>query len=193
MALLEGEFTALIPRQFGEEIQTIARRISKSKLALFLKIRDFVEENYDKIEATGWQNFYQECATWTGYSADSIDKGLDIIRSYETSRLKYWIEEKGLSFDHIEKANSAQNHCTMYADQILDAAIELGNGNGKVMTVKEMVAFALGGNVKKAAQFAFINTLSKWLRIIPVKFSEWDAAKVEEAKSLINRLMELMK
>lgn len=186
-------FTApLIPADFGEKLQGLARKATKAKLQLLLEIRDFAEENYEKIEVTGWQNFYKEVSLWTNYSWHSIDKGLDTIRSYETKKLHYWTDN-GLSFDHIENANWAQNQCTMYGDQILDAAIELGNENGKVMTVDEMLTFALGGNIQKPEVYPLVNTLSKWLTKIPLKFPHWEPSKVSRVKELIQQLMEELK
>lgn len=182
-------FTAtLIPADFGAKLQQLARKATKAKLALLIEIRDFAEENYDKIEATGWQNFYKEVAGWTNYSWHSIDKGLDTIRSYPAERLNYWTDN-GLSFDHIESANWAQNQCTMYGDQILNAAIELGNGQGKVMTVDEMIAFALGGEARKPEAYPLINTLSKWLNKITEKFPHWEASKVSRVQGLITELV----
>jgi hypothetical protein len=93
----------------------------------------------------------------------------------------------------IENANWAQNQCTMYGDQILDAAIELGNGNGKVMTVDEMLTFALGGNIQKPEAYPLVNTLSKWLTKIPLKFPHWEPSKVSRVKELIQQLMEELK
>lgn len=183
---------ALIPAEFGNKLQQLARKATKAKLQLLIEIRDFAEENYDKIEATGWQNYYKEVAAWTNYSWHTIDKGLDTIRNYETAKLTYWTDN-GLSFDHIESANWAQNQCTMYADQILDGAIELGNGHGKVMTVEEMLTFALGGNARKPEAYPLMNTLSRWLTKIPDKFPNWDASKVSRVSELIRQLMEELK
>ena len=178
----------LIPQELGKRLQGRARQSTVLKLENFLELRDFISENENKIIEQGWENFYEEAGNWMDFSGDSISKGLDIIRAHPDENLKRWIKG-GLSFDHIEKANTLQKYCQFTSEQILDAAIDLGGKNGKRMTVKEMTAFALGENVPLPPTYDFVKTLSGWLTKIPLKFKEWDSTKVYRVTELINKLM----
>jgi hypothetical protein len=166
-----------IPAKFGLEIRNQARTITRTTLALWLMLRDYVEENYEMIEQSGWMQFYEDAGDWTDYSADSIRKGLSTIRNYEEEKLVYWTSN-GLSMNHIETANILQEvrECQYDAAQLLDAAIQLGNKNGKRMTVKEMEAFALGEKISVRNGYSVIKTLCDWIAKIPQQYG-WDDSK----------------
>lgn len=178
----------LIPDVLGRELRTNARQSKLLKMENFLKLLDFIEENMDKIEAQGWENFYEEAGDWMDYSAASIDKNLDILRPHTPENIRRWLKG-GLGFDHIEKANAWQGFCQMDAAQILDGALDFGNGNGKRMTVLEMKAFALGERTPLPPTYNFVNTLSKWMVSMPRRLG-WGK---EKAEAFVADLKELIR
>lgn len=179
----------LIPRAFGLELQRNARASRKLKLDNLLKLRDFIEENFETIEREGWMDFYNDAGDWMDVSGETVRDDLGIIRSYPDEKLIEWT--KVLSFNHIDKANSVQNDpaCKFDAAQLLDAAITFGNGEGKRMTVNEMITFALGERPTHSPGFSFISTLTGWIEKVPQKFG-WDDAKKAEFKADIKAIME---
>ena len=179
----------LIPRAFGLELQRNARASRKLKLDNLLKLRDFIFENLEVIKSTGWMKFYEEAGDWLDVSGATVRDDLAMIRNYPDAKLKEWITV--LSFNHIDEANSVQNDpaCKFDAAQLLDAAIAFGNGEGKRMTVNEMITFALGERETHSPGFSFISTLTGWIEKVPQKFG-WDDAKKAEFKADIKAIME---
>lgn len=179
----------LIPRAFGLELQKNARASRKLKLDNLLKLRDFIEENFEVIEQAGWMNFYAEAGDWLDVSAATVRDDLGMIRNYTDEQLKKWIAV--LSFNHIDTANGLQNDpaCHYSAEQILDAAITFGDGQGKRMTVENMITFALGERAVRSPSFSFISTLTGWIEKVPHKFG-WDKERAADFKKDLTALME---
>lgn len=174
---MTDKFYRLIPNEFGRRLRTRARQSTLLKMENFLELMSFIEENLDKIEEQGWENFYEEAGDWMDYSADAVDKNLDILRPHDEKNIRRWIAG-GLGFDHIEKANTWQNYSQMDSKQILDGAIDFGNENGKRMTVREMKAFALGEKTPPPPTYNFVKTLTSWITSMPRRLG-WDKTKAE--------------
>jgi hypothetical protein len=164
----------LIPQSFGERLRTRARKATAAKLENYIELRDFIAENEDKILEIGWMEFYKDAGDWMDCGGDSVRKSLTIIRNYPDDTLRAWIAQ-GISFDHIETANSLQNirECQYAAADLLDRAVEFGNGEGKRMTVEEMTAFALG---ERPPQKGFVSSLFERLINFPNRM-KWDVDK----------------
>ena len=182
--------TTIIPQDLKLKLRDRSRRSTLLKMENLLDLRDFIEENYAQVEAMGWMNFYREAADSLICSAETVRRDLSVIRSYESSRLRDWIRN-GLSFDHIETANWLQEYCTYLADQILDAAVTMGNGNGRTMTVAEMESFALGERVPRPPVFN-ANKLLGQLGYFPTRLN-LTAEAAAEWETLLNPLREFVK
>lgn len=177
----------LIPAELGQRLRTRARKSTELKMENFIELRDFFAENKARIEETGLMTFYEEAGDWLNYGGDAVRKYLGIIRDYPESKLREWVKGD-LSFYHIDMANFIQNDSQFDAAQILDAAITLGNGNGRRMTVNEMIAFAVGEKVKRSPQFHVIRTLTGWIDKLPLKMN-WDDAKKKSFSIDVNLLI----
>jgi len=182
--------TTIIPQELRTKLRDRSRRSTLLKMENLLDLRDFIEENYAQVEAMGWMNFYKEAAEVMICAAETVRRDLSIIRSYETARLRDWVRN-GLSFDHIETANWLQEYCTYYADQILDAAVTMGSGIGKTMTVAEMESFALGER-RPRPQIFNANRLLEQLGYFPTKLN-LTADAAAEWETLLNPLREFVK
>jgi len=172
-----SEAVKLLPVELGKRLQTRARKSTSLKLDNYIELRDFISENEEKIMSVGWMEFYEEAGDWMDYSGETIRKNLTIIRSYPDEKLREWVKN-GLSFDHIERANDLQNvkECQYDAAHILDAAFQLGNKNGKRMTVTEMETFALGEKDRTGGISRMFSSLLHKLGEFPNKF-KWDSEK----------------
>lgn len=188
---LEVEFTAtpILPAEFRKRLRDHAMSRNETKIEDYIELRDFIFENEDAIKAYGVQRFYKDVAKEMICSWHTVDKNLDIIGNFPDAKLRYWIKNK-LGFNHMETAKDLQGETTMYPDQILDAAIEFGSGNGEVMTVDEMIAFVRGAKIQNPKSFSFVKTLSTWLRTIPLAFTDWEASKVSRVTAKIEDLMQ---
>lgn len=169
-------FVALLPTEFQERLRTRARKATALKLENYLELRDFIAENEDRILDIGWMEFYKEAGDCMDLSAETVRKNLTIIRNYPDDKLREWIKS-GLSFDHIENANWLQNvkECQYAGLVLLDKAVDLGNGEGKRMTVEEMTTFALGEQTKTGIKAA-VSSLFQRLVNFPNRL-KWDTDK----------------
>lgn len=181
--------THILPADFRKRLRDHAMSRNETKIEDYIELRDFIFENEDDIKAYGIQRFYEDVAKEMICSWHTVDKNLDIIGNFPDAKLRYWIKNK-LGFNHMETAKELGKDSTFHPDQILDAAVQLGNGNGDAMTVDEMTAFVLGGEVRKPKSFSFVKTLSTWLRTIPLAFTEWEASKVSRVTAKIEDLMQ---
>jgi hypothetical protein len=177
----------LIPAKFGEQLRARARKSRQLKLQNLLELRDFIAENYDRIERDGWMRFYAEAADWTDCAAETMRHDLDTIRSYPDADLKRWILA-GLSFDHLATANGLQEASHYEASYLLDFCINLGGENGKRMTVEEMTAFALGENTPRSKTFDYVRTLTGWILKLPNKLG-WNTEKSAAFEARVRELI----
>lgn len=155
----------IIPTVLGEKLRKRARVGNSNKLRNLLDLRDFIAENEDDIKEYGYGNFYEECGDWMDCAPSTVQDNLTTIRNYTDEKLKFWIEETGYGFDHLDKANYLQDvKESLYtnAESLLDDSAKHGNENGKRMTTTELEAFALGGKERATPQFAFSIFIQKW-------------------------------
>lgn len=168
----------IIPIVLGEKLRKRARVGNSNKLRNLLDLRDFIAENEAKIKAQSYASFYEEAADWMDCAPSTVQDNLTTIRNYTDEKLKFWIEETGYGFDHLDKANYLQDvkeSAYTNAEYLLDESIRCGNENGKRMTTTELEAFALGGKERVTPQFAFSIFIQKWFgkltRGIPTTWS----------------------
>jgi hypothetical protein len=82
----------------------------------------------------------------------------------------------GFTFDHFEKAQMYASAKQMTPPELITACLDMGNGEGKIMTVDEMTSFALG---EKDTTGADSRNFRKWydkLVQLPTAY-KWDAEK----------------
>jgi len=117
---------------------------------------------------------YKEYAEAMMISSDTLRRKMAAIRAYPPEKLVYWIS-KGAGFELIETANTLAELAKKEPMQLIDEAVELGNENGKTMTVDELTAFALGEQKRDPALFR-VNTLLSRLARFP-ELLKWDNDK----------------
>jgi len=122
------------------------------KIKCLCEFRDFLEE-CNKLPKS---QIYAEAARAMGMNVSTLRDSMSIVRDWEVEKLHYWIIDNGMSFRHIELAGQLRPN---NPEELLIQAMTLGNGDGKVMSCDEMVAFALGG--KKGRGFG--GQFTKWL------------------------------
>lgn len=128
---------------------------------------------------------YREAAEAMLIHSETLRDLMGKIREYAPAKLKYWIRH-GVCFDHFEKANLLAETAKKTPMQLLDECIELGNEEGKTMTVREMVAFTLGERRKNGNKAAF-HWLPLYERLgkFPTKLG-WDEGKTERWTNWLN-------
>lgn len=131
----------IVPQGLKDRWRTRARRGALSMLKSLLEFRELVPEY--KAEGCLMQA-YREAAEAMLISDETLRDLMGKIREYPEDRLIYLINN-GVSYDHMEKAHLV-SELAGYNDplMLLEAAVEVGNEEGKTMTVKEMTSFALG-------------------------------------------------
>lgn len=160
-----------------------------SKLANLLELREILIENTVKGKSrNSVSQIYSEAAKALGYSKNTLERNIRIIREYEDEKLVYWIVS-GLSFDHIEAANFYQTS-DKPAVWLLDRAIDPGNETGNIMTVDELTIFANGEKATPGVVNRFLNLLSR-IGDFPAKFG-WDADKSTRFHELVKQIKEFI-
>lgn len=96
------------------------------------------------------------------------------IRNYAPDDLYRWIDA-GISFEHFERAAEYAQIAKKTPKQLLDECITLGDENGKIMTVNNMISHALGERTPRASMFSINNLFSRFSNLPQV-------AKFEPAK-----------
>lgn len=182
----------LIPDIFGNELKQAARGRTALKLSAYLKVRDFYEENLERIESVGVMKFYSEVADWMNVSIPAVRKNMSAIGNWTDAELINFINAD-LSFDHIITARQLENRrdCPHDARTLLNAAIDNGGESGARMTVEEMTAFALGEAVppplseynERAAR-----TLSNMIKKIP-QANGWNESRAKKFAEVIDAII----
>lgn len=168
----------LIPEGMRERWRTRARRGALNTLKSLLEFRELIVSEGYREEGVLMQA-YSEAAEDMLMAPETLRDYMGKIREYPRQTLVYWLSN-GLSFDHLEKANSIAELAQRTPAQLLDEAIEVGNENGETMTVNQMVSFALGvvDRQKRSIIYHFI-PLYERLGKFPTRF-KFDAEKTKE-------------
>lgn len=166
--------SALLP----EKALTLARARAKTGAFAELESLLWFRENADDWKAEGvLMQAYKEYAAAMMIAPDSLRRKMATIRNYSAEDLERWIEE-GVGFEHMETANALAETAKKTPKQLLDECISLGDGEGKVMTVDQLVAFALGEQKRDPALFR-VNTLLSRLGRFP-DLLKWGSDKREK-------------
>ena len=130
-----------------------------SKLENLLEYRDVLDENNKKVPV---ETLEREAAAAMLVSVSHLRHAVGTIREYSEAQLRAWIL-KGVSFDHIARANSLSVNVPGAPDPagILDLAIVVGGENGKTMTVEEMTLLIVGGQKMRPAMYLMNVILEK--------------------------------
>jgi hypothetical protein len=150
---------SVIPAELLARWREHAKKRNLSKLCDIIDFRDFLLENDHNGTPIGL--IYKEAAAAMGYSDNTLQRNVRIIRSYPSEQLLKWIHA-GLSFDHLEMANFYQDE-KKPAAWLLDKAIDPGNADGSIMTVDELILFA---NSEKKYTEIFIRAKNMWTRLV---------------------------
>lgn len=132
----------LIPSDMRNRWSTRARRGALNMLKSLLEFRELIVSEGYREEGVLMQA-YREAADSMLMSPETLRDYMGKVREYPKEKLVYWLSN-GLSFDHLEKANAVAELAKRTPADLLNEAIDVGNADGKTMTVDEMVSFALG-------------------------------------------------
>lgn len=157
-----------------------ARRGAYNKLLNLLEFRERIPELREREEL---MEAYEEAARSMCCAADTIRKDIGIIREYAKRELIYWIRN-GVSFDHIENANDLAELAHKTACQLLNECIDPGNATGETMTVREMMALALGERNPNPPVFRF-NVLYSQLLKFPTQL-KWGDEKTRQYEAWLD-------
>ena len=172
----------ILPASLLNDWKVRSRKRTKDKLDCLLEFRDQKDEYGDDWKAEGvTMVVYVEAAEAQGYSVDSFRQNLAVIREYAANDLCLWVD-RGITFDHIETANSIAELARRKPIEIIEATYELGNETGKLMTVEQMTSWALGEREMPKGHILF-SQLFERLGKFPNGL-EWSDEKMEAWKCL---------
>ena len=132
----------LIPEAVRKTWRTRARRGALNTLKSLLEFRTLIVSEGYREEGVLMQA-YREASEDMLVAPETLRDYMGKIREYSKDELIYWLNN-GVSFDHLEKANSVAELANRTPAELLNEAVTVGNEKGKTMTVNEMVSFALG-------------------------------------------------
>lgn len=119
---------------------TRARRSAYNKLVNLLEFREMIPD----FKAEGvLMEAYKEAGAAMMISPETLRRDIATIREYSKQDLVRWIRQ-GVSFDHLDTANSLYEIAHKSPKQLIEECIDPGNATGETMTVPELTAFALG-------------------------------------------------
>jgi len=135
--ITEGD---LIPHSRREETRLRAKQGALGELESLLQFR----EDMDDWKAEGrLMQAYAEQAADMMIAKDTLRRKIATIRNYSAENLVRWITN-GVSFEHMETANTLYEMAKKTPEQLLNECIELCDGQGRVLTVDQLTAHALG-------------------------------------------------
>jgi hypothetical protein len=137
----------LIPEKTLARWTAISRRSALGKLSTLIEFRELI----DDARAEGiLMEVYAEASAAMLCATDTLRHDIGVIRGYADDTLINWVSH-GVSFDHIRTANELAEIAHKTPCKLLDECIDPGNGEGKVMTVAELEALALGEKKRNPA------------------------------------------
>jgi hypothetical protein len=179
----------MIDPEVRKRWRTRTYRAAMQKLQNLLELRVLIED----AEAEGQRvkmAMIAEAASDFQCREDTVYADLATIRNYPAELLCTWIRN-GVGFSHIETANRLQHIAKQSARKLLDDCYQLGDENGRVMTVKKLEAYALGEKVSlppsdrvawALRSLGNFPTLLKWDDVKTVRFN----ALMDELRSLLS-------
>lgn len=171
---------SLIPAATLEAWRGRAYKSAMLKLVNLLELRPMIEDA--KVEGNRvLMQMYSEAADAFMVHPDTVRADLATIRRYSPDKLSYWIKN-GVGFSHIEIANVLAEGANKTPMQLLDEAVQLGDENGKPMTVNKLIAFAKGEKqfdpiMSRVAvilgRMGKFPTMFSWAEDKTARFNEW--------------------
>lgn len=164
----------LIGRERFDLIQKRAKVGALGELESLLEFRELMDEW--KAEGVLMQA-YKEWADGMMIARDTLRRRIATIRNYSADDLCRWIEG-GVGFEHMETANMLADVAKKTPKQLINEALDLGDENGKVMTVDQLTAHALGEQKRDPAFFR-VNALLSRLGNFPMLL-KWGQDKTDK-------------
>lgn len=162
----------LLPEKRREKTRTRAKLGALGTLESLLEFR----EDIDDWKAEGrLMQAYQEQAADMMLARDTLRRYIGNIRNYSADDLTRWIEA-GAWMDHIETANTLAEIAKKTPKQLMDECVDMGDENGKTMTVEQLTAHALGELPRKDTVMYRMNNLFSQLGKFP-SLLKWGAEK----------------
>lgn len=166
-----------------------ARRNAHSKLQSLLEFRALLND----AKAEGYpplMELYAEAAEAMECAIDTLRRDVATIREYSAVDLSNWIVQ-GISFDHMETANSLAEIAHKAPADLLHEAINPGNATGETMTVKELQAHALGERPMPAPMY-WVNKVFTALGNFPIRWN-WSDEKKQRWNEWLEQGKEFLK
>lgn len=124
-----------------------------------------------------------------GAAKATVKDWLHIIGDYDKELMLDWLD-KGLFFNHFEKARTCAAAKQMTPAALLDFAVDNGP-EGKTMTVDEMVSFAIGEKPSGGARRNFQRYYDGLMKLPAVY--KWDEPTRAEFEAAVNTLWKFFK
>ena len=167
--MVEGD---LLPQARREETRHRAKLGALGELESLLEFR----EDMDDWKAEGrLMQAYAEQAADMMLAKDTLRRKIATIRNYSAEDLVRWITA-GAGFEHMETANTLYEMAKKTPKQLMDEAVNFGDGQGRVMTVDQLTAHALGEKPHKDKFLYRLNTVFSQLGKYPTLL-KWNAEK----------------
>lgn len=168
-----------------EEIRALwrgrSRRSDSNKIYSLCELRTLIVTHPER-RAQLMSDFAEDY----GAAKATVKDWLHIIGDYDKELMLDWLD-KGLFFNHFEKARTCATAKKMTPTALLDFAIDNGP-EGKTMTVDEMVSFAIGEKPSSGARRNFQRYYDRLMKLPAVY--KWDDSKRARFEQVINTLWE---
>ena len=162
----------LIPAARREETRQRAKLGALGELESLLEFR----EDMDDWKAEGrLMQAYAEQAADMMIAKDTLRRKISTIRNYSAEDLVRWITA-GAGFEHMETSNTLAELAKKTPKQLMDEAVDLGDGKGRVMTVDQLTVHALGEKPHKDPFLYRLNNVFSQLGKFPTLL-KWDENK----------------
>ncbi len=164
----------LIGKKRFDTVRARAKAGALAELESLLEFRELMDEW--KTEGVLMQA-YGEWADAMMIAKDTLRRKIANIRNYAADDLYRWIEQ-GAGFEHLETSNTLAELAHKTPKQLMNEAVDLGDGNGKVMTVDQLTSHALGEQKHEPALFR-VNALLSRLGRFP-SLLKWGTEKTDK-------------
>ena len=174
----ESPHCELIGIKRFETLRARAKAGALAELESLLEFRELMDEW--KVEGVLMQA-YKEWSDAMMMASDTLRRKIANIRNYSADDLYKWFEA-GVGFEHLETSNTLAELAKKTPKQLMNEAVDLGDENGKVMTVDQLTSHALGERKADPALFRVnvlfsrlgrFPTLLKWGEEKTGKYNQW--------------------
>jgi hypothetical protein len=156
----------ILPTDLLDKWRTTFTRRAIDKLEALIELREILREMKDEGEQCIMQA-YKEAAEAMRYSPETLRHAVADLREYDADRLRFWITNN-ITYETIRTVNALESYDMLNTTpaQILDEAVELGNGEGKTMDKNETVTHALGHRPMAAIEYKFNQWIDRGFRVV---------------------------